>query len=842
MDQASREHLALRIVLRAKREKSLALYINGLSLLSLPEKIGELPQLQRLGLASNQLKTIPSSIFSLVELERLGLAHNQIETLSPEIQKLKKLTGLGMGHNKLRKLPDEIGQLKELISLRLGHNNLEELPATLLDLPNLTQLDVRGNPTLGLPEEVVETRDAKQILNFYFRLKSGKQKEIGEVKVLFVGRGAVGKTSLIRRLMGENFDAHETATHGIRINDLILPLAVDDSKPSPTVRAHIWDFGGQEIMHATHQFFLTRRSVYVLVLAGRDDRVDEDAEYWLRVIASLGGESPVVVVRNKIDSEPFELDEPTLRETHSNIASFVATDAETSAGIEDLRRTLIRTIGETSGVHELFPAAWFRVKEALQTDRRSWMNFNEFRKLCSTCGEEDPSRQEELALWLHVLGIALNYRDDRRLSDTTVLDPHWVTRGIYAIITSPTLFRKGGVFSIGDVASALSERSIPLEDYPTQMQQFLVELMRKFELCYPLDGQPGNDLIPELLPKAQPSAVRRFPKDGCTWLRYRYHVLPEGLIPRFVTRMHLFIEDNAQWRRGAILQHEGARALVVGSDYDRTVTIRVRGDGEARYRLLAMIRSDFASLHGELKGVKPIEETAPEDQFDLWVQVDELRALESKGTREQTRAVHGETIDVPISAQLNRIEPAETRKRFVKAAGKDRGFDDVIDEDAGFNPVRVFLSYSHDDEKIRRRDLAAVLKVLENEKLIDVWCDRMIVAGDDWDKEIRQEVKKADLILFLVSREFLISNYIRSVEAKIALERASRNDGKITAIVHRLCTWQSEPWAKFQVLPVDAKGLKPVQDWKPQTHAWHNVEVELRKTAKKIISERKSTH
>ena len=70
------------------------------------------------------------------------------------------------------------------------------------------------------------------------------------------------------------------------------------------VRLNIWDFGGQEIMHATHQFFLTQRSLYLLVLNGREGGEDADADYWLRLIDSFGAESPVIVVLNKIKAHP----------------------------------------------------------------------------------------------------------------------------------------------------------------------------------------------------------------------------------------------------------------------------------------------------------------------------------------------------------------------------------------------------------------------------------------------------------------------------------------------------------------------------------------------------------
>src|SRR5205823_9778700 len=112
----------------------------------------------------------------------------------------------------------------------------------------------------------------------------------------------VGKTSLIKRLVHGQFDIHEAETPGIEIQSWPVTLADGDS-----VRLHVWDFGGQEILHATHQFFLTERTVYLLVLSGREGSAGEDAEYWLQLIRSFGADSPVIVALNKSQQHPFDV-------------------------------------------------------------------------------------------------------------------------------------------------------------------------------------------------------------------------------------------------------------------------------------------------------------------------------------------------------------------------------------------------------------------------------------------------------------------------------------------------------------------------------------------------------
>ena len=99
-------------------------------------------------------------------------------------------------------------------------------------------------------------------------------------------------------------------------------------------RLHVWDFGGQEIMHSTHQFFLTQRSLYLLVLNGRQGHEDADAEYWLNLIDSFGEDSPVIVVLNKIKEHPFDLNRRGLMQKFGIVRDFIETDCEDGTGID----------------------------------------------------------------------------------------------------------------------------------------------------------------------------------------------------------------------------------------------------------------------------------------------------------------------------------------------------------------------------------------------------------------------------------------------------------------------------------------------------------------------------
>ena len=135
--------------------------------------------------------------------------------------------------------------------------------------------------------------------------------------------------------------------------------------PSP-IKFNIWDFGGQEIMHATHQFFLTKRSLYLLVLDARLTQEENRVEYWLKIIQSFGGESPVLIVGNKTDQHPLDIDRTGLQKKYPNIVGILETSAATGVGIEALKAEIAEQVNTLPHVRDLLPETWFTVKSKLE--------------------------------------------------------------------------------------------------------------------------------------------------------------------------------------------------------------------------------------------------------------------------------------------------------------------------------------------------------------------------------------------------------------------------------------------------------------------------------------------
>jgi internalin A len=299
---------------------------------------------------------------------------------------------------------------------------LQSLPESLLNL-RIDDLNLKGNPALDLPESILK-RPPKEILRYYFESRAGNGQPLLELKLLVVGRGKAGKTTLIKQLAGERPDAQESETHSIAIRELMIDC------PGGQVRTRAWDFGGQEILHSTHQFFLTERSLYLLVLEPRTGTAQRDAEYWLKLIETQGNGSPVVVALNWSHNRRWQVDKVKLRRKFPFIVEFVHTDALRGEGIGELGQIIQQTIQDRmSDVWLPFPIHWREIKNEVAGMTGNFLTYDQFTVLCAGYGEDRPDAQADLAGILHALGLALYFGKDPRLHDTRVLNPGWVTGG-----------------------------------------------------------------------------------------------------------------------------------------------------------------------------------------------------------------------------------------------------------------------------------------------------------------------------------------------------------------------------------------------------------------------------
>jgi internalin A len=575
----------------------------------------------RFSLSHMHLTEVPKSLGQLTQLQTINLSNNQLTLLPESLRQLPQLQGL----SQLTSLPESLGQLAQLQTLHLSNNQLTLLPESLRQLRKLKRLFLHGNDALGIPPEILgptahdvylNRKDAAApaaILDYYFSTRGIQGRALRELKLIVVGRGGAGKTSLVRRLKGQSFNPDESETHGIVISPLTLNCA------DGPVTARVWDFGGQHVLHAMHEFFLTARSLYLLVLGERDDLAERDAAYWLQLIRSYAGSAPVAVALNKSQGRMRDMDRDTLEKNYGPIIKWIPTEcAEGWDGtIANLRAALTNAADDMQQVRDLFPAKWWDIKQWLETMTEPYLAYATFQAHCNTLGEKDPVNQDTLAAWLNDLGIAINYADDQRLHDTTVLRPDWLANGIYAILRANdathgrhlapdatlTVESLGPIYAASEKLGMLKAAEYPAEKWP-----FLLRLMSLFQLAFPLDEQGQKLLVPSLLPVEPPAGSDEPTDSERTRLRYEFAVVPGPLLPRFLVRTFPLIEDDRRWRRGAILRYGDARARVWTTQDERWLQVTAIGPQHHLDELLTMIRGMLAELFTEYKDLRVVEQ------------------------------------------------------------------------------------------------------------------------------------------------------------------------------------------------------------------------------------------
>ena len=220
------------------------------------------------------------------------------------------------------------------------------------------------------------------------KARSESTRQLNEAKILIVGQADVGKTSLVKRLVYGTFEPNEPQTEGIIIAKWQVPGIGGEQ-----IRLNVWDFGGQEIMHATHQFFLTKRSLYLIVLDARKGENESNLNYWLNIVQSYGGDAPIILVTNKCEPpHHLDLNENRLTKDYSpNLKGFAKVSCKTGEGIETLQTEIAEQIRSLPHVSDLLPESYFRVKDHLATQRKDFIDYREYKKLCCKKGRRSPS-------------------------------------------------------------------------------------------------------------------------------------------------------------------------------------------------------------------------------------------------------------------------------------------------------------------------------------------------------------------------------------------------------------------------------------------------------------------
>lgn len=574
---------------------------------TLPEEFSELTNMKVVNLNDNSFTVFPKELLKLEKLESLAI-NREFDTLPNEICNLVHLKYLYLPNANIKYLPENIGNLQELEILCIWGTKVKRLPDSCLKLSNIKSLYLTKSIFEDiLPPEIID-QSPLEAINYIIKYQNDIQKiEVNESKMIIVGQGGVGKTCLLNRLIHDRYD-ETVSTEGIDISDWKFSIKGKEYK------LNVWDFGGQEIYHATHQFFLTKRSLYIFVWDARQEEEYGRIDYWLHTIESFAYNSPIIIVVNKCDSRSSikQLDLKSIKEKFPQIIDSFKVSSKENIEIAHLRNVIEEETIKLPLMGMVWLSSWLEVRLELEklAQTKNIITYKEYQKICQ---KYNILSGEALSLskYLHDLGIIINFQNDLYLKNIVILNPEWGTNAVYKVLDAQetVLKNRNGILYFDDLSQIWKDDV----EYPEEIYPIILRLMENFQLSFEV-RQNREYLIAELLENEEVMVEMDISSKQMLNFQYNYEFLPAGIMTRFIVKANAYLVEErgkkACWKKGAYLIYEDSVGLVKLFDgiAERRIEIKVVGRNSRSNRdLLVIIRKYFEEIHNSIPKIKYTE-------------------------------------------------------------------------------------------------------------------------------------------------------------------------------------------------------------------------------------------
>ena len=570
--------------------------------------LAALKKLNNLYLGKNQIFDI-DPLAALTLLIGLYLSRNKIINVAP-LTALTQLNILNLSNNQISDVTP-LDSLTKLTKLDLRNNCIKNLPSSLLrlyldwDVENVYSNDLllKNNPLRRPPPEVIKS-GRQAIEQYYQNLEQGGERELREAKLILLGEPDAGKSSIVRRLLYNEFDPQSQTTLGTDIHRWKFQDADGEE-----YRVNIWDFGGQDIQQSIHHLFLTSGALYLVVL---DARRDESPLQWLQTINAFAAGATVLIAVNQIDLNAHpKLNQQELRATYPNIANVFYTSCkhDQDHGLIQLITELKHRLAQLPSMGDTYPRRWYEIKERLEREQsrgRHYMSMLSYRELCtehdmqSGEGDSDPA-----ATFLRVLDNigTVRWFDKFEYFNYQVLDPSWLTIGLYHILINPEVKQRSGLVSRQQI------KGILLYDIPEQYLKrgyqykerdvdFFVEAIQHYKFAFKVEHSDGTPRyrIPKGFPQEPPARLNLQAYQGDN---HRLYIIeftsfaPTWLLHRLIVSLHRSIPEELYWYYGFVYRSAEGDTLVNLFEHERKLFIRVPKNAPNVYPLLRFCLFDI---------------------------------------------------------------------------------------------------------------------------------------------------------------------------------------------------------------------------------------------------------
>lgn len=576
----------------------------GCNMAALPEEFGRLTGLKRINLNQNDFKEFPLALLKLKNLESLAIDRS-FQVLPDAICDLTKLRCLYLPQAKISALPENIGNLHELEVLCLWGTKVDRLPPSCRKLKKIKSLYLTKSIFEKIiPPEIIH-QSPVEVIDYIVRYQDDGQKvEVNESKMIIVGQGGVGKTCLLNRLKNDRYNESES-TEGIAIEPWEFEVS------GKKYKLNAWDFGGQEIYHATHQFFLTNRSLYIFVWDARQEEEYGRIDYWLHTIESFAYKSPIIIVVNKCDSRNSvrQLDLKDIKERFPQVIDSFKVSCKENIGIENLRDVIEEETRKLPLMGMVWLSSWLNVRTELEELAKN-TNIISYKRYQEICLKYHILSGEALSLgkYLHDLGIIINFQNDVYLKNIVILKPEWGTTAVYKVLDAQdtVLKDRNGILYYKDLSKIWKDA----DEYPEGTYPIILRLMVNFQLSFQVNDQ-GEYLIAELLDSTEVQIDLDMRGKQILNFQYNYDFLPAGIMTRFIVKANEYLVEKdgkkACWKKGTYLQYGNSIGFVklFDSIAERRIEIKVVGaNSRNNQELLTIIRKYFEEIHKSIPKIK----------------------------------------------------------------------------------------------------------------------------------------------------------------------------------------------------------------------------------------------
>lgn len=649
--------------------------------------IENLTQLTSLDFSNcSSLAELPA-LKKLTHLTSLNFSNCISLTELPDLDGLSELRTLDLSGTSITRIPDSIRKMNALEHLDLSDLHLEELPDWLPKIAASFILDKdKGkycygygyeygnrkvkvylqNTTVDGVDMSIFLQPRRMIVQWFNERKKGNTVPLNEIKVVFLGDGESGKSHTIARLMndgGDPVDYTNLSTPGIVIKNKKYDLG------GKSIQVHYWDFGGQEILHSMHRIFLTKRTMYVILINTRDDTQGDRARYWLHNVKSFAPDAPVLLVLNKIDQNPkASVDEKDLRSKYDKLTRVVRMSALNDARgcfNREFTEVLLDEIRKTGFLDVSWPISWTKVKEELEEMKGHYIMGDAYQDICRNYAVS--TNQKELLHWFNDLGVSFCFcdEDDYALEDYIILRPDWITNALYIILFNECKGAVNGLIPHKSIYHLLTHTGkdpsircvLPNAKYKPSDIQYVLGVMRRFHLSF--SNGMDHEFIPMLCHQNSIVDIQHLQNDpDILEFNMIFDYLPNNLLHRLMVERKMELDMDKVWRTGARFQQPetGLSSVVTVDDNTLHIFIRHTNNLHRPNTFLAMLKANVDRIWKKMGLQAPQNQIiykldGKQDVFDY----EELKIMAEEG--ETTVFSKLRRRRLPIDAIMNQAAP-----------------------------------------------------------------------------------------------------------------------------------------------------------------------------------------